>query len=52
MPVAVGWAADQFGLGILPWLLAASGVLFCGFTLALAETAPKVLERRPMAWVR
>jgi len=46
MPVVVGWAADQLGLGILPWLLVVTAVLFCLLTLALTETAPKVVERR------
>lgn len=46
MPVAIGFAADQLGLGILPWLLAVVGVLFCLLTLGLTETAPRVVERR------
>jgi MFS family permease len=46
MPVAVGSAADRLGLGILPWLLAAAGVLFCLLTFGLTETAPNVVERR------
>ena len=46
MPVAIGWAADQLGLGILPWILVGTGMLFCVLALALTETAPKVLERR------
>ena len=49
MPVAVGWAADQLGLGILPWLLVVTGVLFCLLSLALTETAPNVVERRAAA---
>jgi ACS family hexuronate transporter-like MFS transporter len=46
MPVVVGVAADQLGLGILPWLLAVVGALFCLLTLGLTETAPRVVERR------
>lgn len=49
MPVAVGFAADQLGLGILPWLLAAVGALFCLLTFGLTETAPRVVERRTAA---
>ena len=49
MPVAIGWAADQLGLGILPWLLAGVAVLFCLLTLGLTETAPRVIERRAAA---
>ena len=49
MPVAVGWAADRLGLGILPWLLVVTGVLFCLLALSLTETAPKVVERRTAA---
>jgi ACS family hexuronate transporter-like MFS transporter len=46
MPVVVGVAADQLGLGILPWLLVVVGALFCLLTLGLTETAPRVVERR------
>jgi predicted MFS family arabinose efflux permease len=49
MPVVVGMAADRLGLGILPWILAAVGVLFCLLSLCLTETAPAVLERRTAA---
>ncbi len=49
MPVLVGMAADSLGLGILPWLLAAVGVLFCLISLGLTETAPAVVERRAAA---
>ena len=46
MPVVVGWAADELGLGILPWVLLAVAALFCLLTFGLTETAPKVIERR------
>ncbi|MXO58789.1 MFS transporter [Altererythrobacter salegens] len=49
MPVVVGMAADRFGLGILPWILAGAGALFCLLTLGLKETAPAVLARRASA---
>jgi MFS family permease len=46
MSVVVGWIADRAGLGVVPWVLLAVAVLFCLITLALRETAPKVIERR------
>lgn len=49
MPVVVGFAADQLGLGILPWLLVVVGALFCALTLGLTETAPRIVERRAAA---
>lgn len=49
MSVVVGWIADRLGLGVVPWVLLTVAVLFCLLTLALRETAPKVLERRKAA---
>ena len=49
MPILVGAAADRVGLIILPWVLLAVGVLFCVLTLALKESAPKVVARRATA---
>jgi len=49
MSVVVGWIADRAGLGAVPWVLLAVAVLFCLLTLALRETAPKVLEQRAAA---
>jgi MFS family permease len=49
MPVVVGWIADRAGLGVIPWVLLVVAVLFCLITLALRETAPKVVERRAAA---
>ncbi len=49
MPVVVGVAADSLGLGVLPWLLAGVGVLFCLLSLMLTETAPAVVARRALA---
>jgi MFS family permease len=46
MPVAIGWAADQIGLGILPWLLIALAALVFLVTLGLSETAPKLATAR------
>jgi ACS family hexuronate transporter-like MFS transporter len=46
MSVVVGWIADRAGLGVVPRVLLAVAVLFCLGTLALRETAPKVIERR------
>jgi MFS family permease len=46
MSVVVGWIADRAGLGVLPWVLLAVAVLFCLITLALTETAPKVVARQ------
>jgi hypothetical protein len=34
---------------VVPWVLLVVAVLFCLLTLALSETAPKVLERRAAA---
>jgi MFS family permease len=51
MSVVVGRIADRLGLEVLPWVLLAVAVLFCLLTLALRETAPKVLERRAAAAV-
>jgi MFS family permease len=45
MMVIVGAVADRAGLGVIPWVLLAVAVLFCVVTLALKETAPKVLAR-------
>jgi predicted MFS family arabinose efflux permease len=45
MMVIVGTVADRAGLGVIPWVLLAVAVLFCVVTLALKETAPKVLAR-------
>ena len=44
--MVVGWIADRAGLGVVPWVLLAVAVLFCLLTLALKETAPKVIERK------
>lgn len=41
MPVAVGWLADTFGLGILPGFFIGLSGLICLITLGLAETAPR-----------
>ena len=49
MSVVVGKIADLIGLGVVPWVLLTVAVLFCLLTLALRETAPKVLERRAAA---
>ena len=49
MPVAVGWLADRVGLEVIPWVLLVVAVLFCLITLALKETAPKVVDRRVTA---
>jgi MFS family permease len=49
MQILVGKIADLAGLGIIPWVLLTVAVLFCLITLALRETAPKVLERREAA---
>jgi ACS family hexuronate transporter-like MFS transporter len=49
MSVVVGWIADRAGLGVVPWVLLTVAVLFCLITLALEETAPKVVERRTAA---
>ena len=46
MSVVVGKIADLAGLGVVPWVLLVVAVLFCLLTLALRETAPKVVERR------
>jgi MFS family permease len=46
MSVVVGKIADLAGLGVVPWVLLAVAVLFCLLTLALKETAPKVIERK------
>jgi ACS family hexuronate transporter-like MFS transporter len=43
MPVVIGWAADQAGLGILPWALTGFAVLAIVVTLGLRETAPKLV---------
>ena len=45
MSVVVGMIADRLGLGIVPWVLLTVAVLFCLLTLALRETAPKVVAR-------
>lgn len=45
MMVIVGAIADRAGLGVIPWVLLTVAVLFCLVTLALKETAPKMLER-------
>jgi fucose permease len=42
MPVAIGWAADQYGLGVLPWILSAFAVLAILVALGLRETAPRL----------
>jgi sugar phosphate permease len=46
MSVVVGKIADLAGLGVVPWVLLAVAVLLCLLTLALRETAPKVIERK------
>ena len=43
MSVVVGKIADLAGLGVVPWVLLAVAVLFCLLTLALKETAPRLL---------
>jgi MFS family permease len=45
MMVIVGAIADRAGLGVIPWVLLVVALLFCLFTLALKETAPKALAR-------
>jgi hypothetical protein len=49
LPIAIGWATDQLGLVILPWILVLVGVLFCLLTLGLKESAPQVVARRAAA---
>jgi len=49
MSVVVGKIADLAGLEVVPWVLLVVAVLFCLITLALRETAPRVLERRAIA---
>jgi MFS family permease len=44
MMVLVGWIADRAGLGVIPWVLMVVAVLFCLVTLALKETAPKLVR--------
>lgn len=44
MPVVIGWAADQAGLAILPWVLAAFAVPAILVTFALRETAPRLVS--------
>ncbi len=43
MPVLIGVAADRYGLGVLPWILAVVGALFCFVSLALRESAPRLV---------
>jgi MFS family permease len=43
MSIVVGRIADSVGLGVVPWVLLAVAVLFCLGTLALKETAPKLV---------
>jgi predicted MFS family arabinose efflux permease len=45
MSVVVGKIADLAGLGVVPWVLLTVAVLFCLITLALKETAPKLVQR-------
>lgn len=45
MPVLIGWAADRFGLGILPWILIGFAGMTCLVTLGLRETAPRLVAR-------
>jgi MFS transporter, ACS family, hexuronate transporter len=45
MPVLIGWAADRFGLGILPWILICVAGITCLVTLGLRETAPRLVAR-------
>jgi MFS family permease len=45
MSVVVGNNADLAGLGVVPWVQLSVAVLFCLGTLALKETAPKVVAR-------
>ncbi|MEY2855581.1 MAG: hypothetical protein RL030_2713 [Pseudomonadota bacterium] len=45
MPVLIGWAADRFGLGILPWILIGVAGMTCLVTLGLRETAPRLVAR-------
>lgn len=45
MSVVVGWIADRAGLGVVPWVLLVVAVLFCLITLALRETAPRIVAR-------
>jgi MFS family permease len=45
MPVAIGWAADRFGLGTLPWILIVVAGITCLVTLGLRETAPRLVAR-------
>ena len=49
MPVAIGWAADEVGLSILPVVLFVVAALVCLVTLGLRETAPKLVERQAAA---
>lgn len=46
MPMLIGVVADEFGLGTLPWILIAVGVLTCLVTLGLRETAPRLVTPR------
>lgn len=45
MPIAIGFAADLYGLAILPWILLVVIALICLVTLGLRETAPKIVAR-------
>jgi MFS transporter, ACS family, hexuronate transporter len=45
MPVLIGWAADRFGLGTLPWILIGVAGITCLVTLGLRETAPRLVAR-------
>jgi sugar phosphate permease len=45
MPVAIGWVADQIGLGVLPWILLGVAVLVCLLTMRPKETAPRLAAR-------
>ncbi|GAA0278345.1 MFS transporter [Alteraurantiacibacter aestuarii] len=46
MPVVIGMVADRFGLSTLPWILAVLAAAICAVTLALQETAPRLVAAR------
>lgn len=48
MPVAIGFAADLYGLAILPWALLAVIALIFLVTLGLGETAPRLIAKQAL----
>ncbi len=45
-PSLAGWAADEFGLRAIVWILVGISVALCAFACGLTETAPAALRRR------